>query len=456
MPPVVRFDNVSKLYQIGSGHGSLREALAGLSRRLLRRWTPDSSDANSLWALKDVSFELEPGQVLGVVGRNGAGKTTLLKLLSRVVQPSSGRIDVSGRVSALIELGAGFHPDLTGRENIYLNGAILGLSRKEIDRKFESIVAFAELEKFIDTPVKRYSSGMYARLGFAVAAHSEPDLLLVDEVLAVGDANFQDKCLDFIHSYVNTGHTTVFVSHNLYAVEQLCHRLIWIDRGKTMDMGNPSLVLEKYMRFMERQSGEATEAPVAGRKGLDIRGMRISDSDGSDREVFRNGEDVVVEVRYEAERPLRCPHFCIWISDSVAPNPLLAANMLLDGHAPEVIEGPGVVQCVFKNVPLMPRSYYVWLEVWDSDRAGILFRWQRLARFQIFDPDLIGDPLNIKGSVRFSMSHAPVRIPYEWRFLPIATDRTPLAVLRPNGKTSRARETESAHPRERSGPAKGR
>ena len=375
-------------------------------------------DFSTVWALKDVSFVLEPGQVMGVVGRNGSGKTTLLKLLSRVTSPTSGRIQVNGRVSALIELGAGFHPELTGRENVYLNGIILGLTRKEIDRRFESIVAFAELEDFIDTPVKRYSSGMYARLGFAVAAHSEPDLLLVDEVLSVGDSSFQDKCLDFMHSYVNGGKTTIFVSHDLYAIEQLCNSLIWIDQGRVIARGDPSLILDQYMSFLEARTEDAVEEPAGASKGLRIRRLRVTDGEGVDRRLFMPGEDVAVEVEYEAEITIEQPHFCIWVSDSPAPRPLVAANMLLDGCAPTSVIGRGTVKCIFKAVPFMPRAYYVWLEIWGSDRSAILFRWQRLARFQVVDHRMLAKGQATKGLVRFSRAHAPIRVQYEWHLAP--------------------------------------
>lgn len=224
MTATVKLDRVSKRYQLGVGGRSFRDAIAQAAGKISHTHH-DEHQHEPFWAVRDVTFEVLPGEALGIVGPNGAGKTTILKLLSRVTRATTGRLETHGRVASLIELGAGFHPDLTGRENVYLNGTILGLNQSEIRQRFDQIVAFAELEQFIDTPVKRYSSGMYARLGFAVAAHVDPDILLVDEVLSVGDEAFQQKCHDFIHSFVESGRTSVFVSHNLYALERTVRSL---------------------------------------------------------------------------------------------------------------------------------------------------------------------------------------------------------------------------------------
>src|SRR6185436_12079439 len=223
MKPIVRVESLSKQYRLGSresAYGTLRESIVEAVRSPFKRLR--SNNGNSIWALQDLNFEVAPGEVLGIVGRNGAGKSTLLKVLSRITQPTTGRAELFGRVASLLEVGTGFHPELTGRENIYLNGAILGMERVEIERKFDEIVAFAEIEKFIDTPAKHYSSGMYMRLAFAVAAHLEPEILLVDEVLAVGDVAFQKKCLGKMGEVAQEGRTILFVSHNMTAIKQLC------------------------------------------------------------------------------------------------------------------------------------------------------------------------------------------------------------------------------------------
>ncbi len=241
MSAAVVLDKVSKRFILHHQKPrSFQEALVNLFHR--RNGTKEE-----FWALRDVSFEVLEGESLGIIGRNGSGKSTILKLITRILEPTAGRISVSGRVSALIELGAGFHPDLTGRENIYLNGSILGLSRKEMNRKFDEIVAFSELERFLDTPVRHYSSGMYARLGFSVAINVDPDILIIDEVLAVGDEAFQRKCLDKIEGFRRQGRTVILVTHDLSAVSRLCDRAIWLAEGRIVGEDAPSSVIPAYM-----------------------------------------------------------------------------------------------------------------------------------------------------------------------------------------------------------------
>jgi lipopolysaccharide transport system ATP-binding protein len=249
----VRVENLSKLYRIGgpqARYKTLRESLVDAARgpaRRLRRLGHPSPENETIWALKDVSFEVKKGDVLGIIGRNGAGKTTLLRILSRITEPTEGYAEIKGRVGSLLEVGTGFHPELTGRENIYLNGAILGMKRAEIDQKFDEIVAFSEIEKFLDTPVKRYSSGMYVRLAFSVAAHLEPEILLVDEVLAVGDAAFQKKCLGKMGDVAHEGRTVLFVSHNMTAIAQLCRSAIWMDNGRLEALTDADRAVQSYL-----------------------------------------------------------------------------------------------------------------------------------------------------------------------------------------------------------------
>lgn len=254
---IIRAENLSKVYRLGvreryqTIRESLTNAVLGPVRRLRSREdgsaTRESVDAGKLWALKDVSFEVRRGEVAGVIGRNGAGKSTLLKILSRITAPTGGSVDITGRVGSLLEVGTGFHPELSGRENIFLNGAILGMSRREVARKFDEIVAFSEVEKFIDTPVKRYSSGMYMRLAFAVAAHLEPDVLVIDEVLAVGDAAFQRKCLGKMGTVAAEGRTVLFVSHDMRAIRQLCTRAIYLRGGSVAAIGPVGETIERYV-----------------------------------------------------------------------------------------------------------------------------------------------------------------------------------------------------------------
>ncbi|MEM3432906.1 MAG: ABC transporter ATP-binding protein [Candidatus Methanomethyliaceae archaeon] len=259
-----------------------------------------------LLALDRVSFSVQAGEALGIIGPNGAGKTTLLKLLSRITRPSSGRIEVRGRVASLIELGAGFHPDLTGRENIYLNGAILGLSRKEIAARFESIVAFAELEPFIDIPIKRYSSGMYARLGFSTAIHVEPDILLVDEVLAVGDQAFQAKCLRYMQAVFHGRGIVIFVSHNLIAIQQLCDRVIWLDHGRIRAIGSPAEVIQDYQNHvLEKRLVNQVQADMVREAGLArILEVRVTNERGERQRVFPLAGPLRVYVHFVADAPL--------------------------------------------------------------------------------------------------------------------------------------------------------
>ena len=408
MTDSIRFEQVSKAYRLGAGRESLREMLSRSANRLLRK-DDVSNERQILWALKEVSFSLQAGQALGIIGSNGAGKTTMLKLLSRVTRPTSGQIHTSGRIAAMIELGAGFHPDLTGRENVFLNGAILGLSRKDILARYDNIVAFAELDAFMDTPVKRYSSGMYARLGFAVAAHLDPDILLVDEVLSVGDVNFQQKCYDFISRFVDSGRTTIFVSHNLYAIEQLSQQVLWLDHGRVVASGNAHDVLSAYMRAQDEKMSQIS-AVQSGQGALHVRRVYLTDAQGNPRQQYTNGEDIVVAIAYEAPQPVQQPHFVVAVWDAATRTPVFLASMLVDQQAPAWIQGSGEIRCHFQAPPLMPRAYQVWGEVWDADCKGLLVMWQPLAAFNIFDEHAE----NATVSLRHSRADAPVRVPYTW------------------------------------------
>jgi ABC-type polysaccharide/polyol phosphate transport system ATPase subunit len=368
---------------------------------------------------------VEHGRVLGIVGHNGAGKTTILKLLSGITRPTQGTVHVDGRISALIELGAGFHPDLTGRENVYLNATILGLSKREIDRRFDSIVEFAELEQFIDTPVKRYSSGMYARLGFAVAAHSEPDLLLVDEVLGVGDGNFQRKCYDFIQRFVKGDRSAIFVSHNLWVIEQLCDTILWLDHGQVRMVGKPHQVLPAYFDHLENAALQNRDGPLEMDAELRLTDVQLRASDGLSRDAFVTGDQVTVEISYEAEMPIPRPHFSLAVLSS-GGQALFAANMLVDAAAPPLLHGSGMVRCHFRDVPLMPSAYELWGEVWAEDRAQLLVRWQKLGAFRVVDSGgLALEALGANSSAVRLRTDAPIRVPYKWEFTPAVGHKLP-------------------------------
>ncbi|MDW8072358.1 MAG: polysaccharide ABC transporter ATP-binding protein [Anaerolineae bacterium] len=315
---VIQVEHLSKLYRIGRAqqrHDTLRDLIAGLGSRVADRFRPtpnpqstirDAQSEEYIWALKDVSFEVRRGEVLGIIGRNGAGKSTLLKILSRITEPTEGRAIVRGRVGSLLEVGTGFHPELTGRENIYLNGAILGMKKAEIDRKFDEIVAFAEIEKFLDTPVKRYSSGMYVRLAFAVAAHLEPEILLVDEVLAVGDAAFQKKCLGKMGQVAGEGRTVLFVSHNMAAVRKLCSYAILLDGGRKEATGSADAVISEYLTRGEASLSPVILLPFASE---DVPGvatvLRIFAEDGTPRARFHLWEKWYMRLEFEIFKPVR-------------------------------------------------------------------------------------------------------------------------------------------------------
>ncbi len=313
MKTMIRFDGVSKQYRRGTHQASLRDAFDSLMKRLLGRHQGESNPSDRLWAVNDVSFRVEQSEVLGIIGPNGAGKTTALKLLSRVTRPTSGTIEVNGRLSSLIELGAGFHPDLTGRENIFLNGVILGLSRAEIANKFDDIVAFSGLKDFIDTPVKRYSSGMYVRLGFAVAAHVDPEVLLVDEVLAVGDHQFRVKCTERFRELKNQGVTTVVVSHNRHMIEHLCSRTIYLRDGRIVYDGDSSEAWDRYLADAAHNRyglGENPDETAADhRKQILITDVEVLDRHGEPKAVFHPGEPAQARIAFAVQDRVEDPVF---------------------------------------------------------------------------------------------------------------------------------------------------
>jgi homopolymeric O-antigen transport system ATP-binding protein len=316
----IHVENLGKRYRIGERHRykALRDTLSDAlyapfrvaasmlnGRNGHRSIASKHSSSNDFWALKDISFEIKQGEAVGIIGRNGAGKSTLLKILSRITKPTEGYVRMHGRVGSLLEVGTGFHPELTGRENVYLNGAIIGMRKKEIDRKFDEIVGFAEIEKFIDTPVKFYSSGMYMRLAFAVAAHLDPEILMVDEVLAVGDAEFQKKCLGKMHSVSKSGRTVLFVSHNMAAIESLCNSCLLLNQGKKDSEGNPEVVIRRYMGLSNAshsasvEFGAQTGERFGPRELAVLQSLRMSDRDGNPVRVMRMGEPLLVQLEID-------------------------------------------------------------------------------------------------------------------------------------------------------------
>ncbi len=410
---IVEFRDVRKAYSLGSGRGSLRDAVPNLARRLVGR--NGVGDEQILWALDSVSFEVKRGETLALIGANGAGKTTILKLLSKVTRPTSGHIKVNGRLSALIELGAGFHPDLTGRENIYLNGSILGLDKKEIAAKFDSIVAFSELEKFLDTPVKRYSSGMYVRLGFAIAIHVEPEVLLVDEVLAVGDMAFQRKCLDKMSEIRSKGSTIVFVSHNMRTVQSLCNRALWLEKGRVRQMGDVQPVVAAYTDEMNRaisagRLGQYSSTERRGSGEVQFTIIRLLNGDENETSAFQMGDTLVIEMGYHAHQRVLSPSFDVAIyADNGAR--VCTATSRLSGCTSDHLAGEGVVRCAFDSIPLVPGGYSVSVALFDQEDLNPYDQWYRAVAFTV-DSELIGD-------ARWHLSqehHGVVYLPPDWEY----------------------------------------
>lgn len=386
---VIKVEGLSKQYRYGViGHGTLYKDLESWWARLHGKEDPNvritehigpGLDGEWFWALRDVSFEVQQGEVLGVIGRNGAGKSTLLKILSRVTTPTSGTAKMKGRLASLLEIGTGFHPELTGRDNIYLNGTILGMTKSEISSKFDEIVDFSGLEKFVDTPVKRYSSGMYVRLAFAVAAHLEPEILLVDEVLAVGDVEFQKKCLGKMEDVAKEGRTILFVSHNMAAIRSLCHRSLLIDKGELLMDSATNQVVAYYLgqNLLEGAvaSSEQIETRMEGlirRKHPFIRFREIAmlDESGLPRRSFHSDEDIVVSIDFEC---LQAVHDLFIALDVVDENavPILTTLNMDDVVASENSRGlkPGVynASCVlpantFGEKPLFLTVHLVYLK----------------------------------------------------------------------------------------------
>lgn len=354
---VLTAEKVGKLYQLGSTHDTLARTLVAAITRSRR----NGSRSQELWALDDVSFEVEDGEVVGIIGRNGAGKSTLLKLLSRLTEPTRGRITVEGQVGSLLEIGTGFHPELTGRENIFLNGTILGMTRGDVVRRFDEIVDFAEIERFLDTPVKRYSSGMYVRLAFAVAAHLQSDILIVDEVLAVGDLAFQRKCLGRMGQVAHEGRTVLFVSHNLAAVKSLCTRAILLQSGKLVADGPVEETVTKYLDLTWPLSSDGSVPESEARMGTGqayLRRVRITDTGGKHVERVLLGQAFRVTCLYEVREPLA--EVVIELGVSTPDGMRVATALSSDGGAPPIRLETGMHEITVElDLTLLPHPQYV-------------------------------------------------------------------------------------------------
>ena len=412
--PAIRVDQVSKRFTLR--HDRPR-SFQDLFLNLLRLERVRSKER--YWALRDVSFEVEPGDMLGIVGENGAGKSTVLKLLSRIIEPTSGKIEVDGRVGALLELGTGFHPDLTGRENVFFNGSMLGITKTEISRLFDSIVSFAEMERFIDVPVRHYSSGMFMRLGFSVAIHLRPDILLVDEVLAVGDHAFQLRCLDKISELRRQGATVVFVTHDLRIIRTLCDRAIWLDEGIKKADGPVEHVLDEYLtqaladdrdtrRSMEdtrRASVKQGKTDSAWRWGTyeaEITQVQLLDGQAKECRSFATGDTFVARIHFKAHQRIELPMFGVALHHADGSH-LAGPNTVLSDYPIEAIYGDGYIDYTIPSLPLLKGSYLFTAAIYNYEATHAYDHHHQAYSFHVTESDSVRE------------RHGMVYIPCHWQ-----------------------------------------
>ena len=393
--PAIRFENISKRFLLDTQKPqSVLETLISAFRR--------KPPGQELWAVRDLTFEVQPGDSLGIIGRNGAGKSTLLKLIASILRPTSGRLLVHGRVSALLELGAGFHPDLTGRENIYLNGSVLGLSKQEIESSYQSIVDFSELGHFIDAPVKHYSSGMYMRLGFSVAIHVRPDILLIDEILAVGDQAFQTKCIQHIYELQKRGVTIVMVSHHSEVIRSICSHALWIEHGEVQKAGPTPAVMNAYTtRYAQTDRPNRQNQGQGFRWGTgeaEITGVRLCGLDGTEKSEFTPHEAMHIGIDYTLHRPIHQPHFDVLIfrEDGLQ---ITDSQPIPAGSENELSSGEGTMIYRFASLPLLPGAYRLTVAIHDGRLEHAYDCHEMVHRFQIR-----GDSQAVSGLVSITTS----------------------------------------------------
>jgi len=388
----IRAAGLSKRFRIGQRprYKSLRESLQNALAAPFRR---GGRAVETIWALRDVSFEVAPGEVIGVIGRNGAGKSTLLKVLARITEPTEGRVELHGRVGSLLEVGTGFHLELTGRENIFLSGAILGMKRAEIVRRFDEIVAFAEIDRFLDTPVKHYSTGMYLRLAFAVAAHLEPEILLVDEVLAVGDVAFQKKCLGKMGEVAVGGRTVLLVSHNMGSIQSLCSKVLMIRNGRIVHCGRPAEVVAAYLRESEGNNWAdvdlRTHLGRLPRMRPILQRVRLLNARGEVSRTYLSGERIVVQIRYDASaerEPLAGAGFILWTSAGVRVG---GFNTYMAGMPPSRFPSKGMVEFTLSSPPLTPGGYSLSVSL-GTHQAILCDKVESAIQFDVSPNDVFG------------------------------------------------------------------
>jgi lipopolysaccharide transport system ATP-binding protein len=422
MNKVISVEHLSKAYHLGQiGTGTLSQDLNawwakvhGKPNPLLRIDEVDhgNRDGEILWALKDINFNVEQGEVLGIIGRNGAGKSTLLKILSRVTAPTSGKVKVKGRIASLLEVGTGFHPDLTGRENIYLNGAIMGMRHNEIERKFEEIVDFSEVEDFIDTPVKRYSSGMYVRLAFAVAAHLDPETLLVDEVLAVGDAEFQKKCLGKMGDVAKEGRTVLFVSHNLTAISNLCGEAVLMEKGQISLLGNVESVIQSYFGKLAGQSKFPLDVRTdrQGDGKMRFLSLHFEDEDQNETRIAFPGQLFRLNIQYRASGSRELNNVSVSADfHSASGERILTVATYISGNDFEKLPLEGKLVCVIPQLFLIEGRYHI--DLWVSVKGVCADYVQNAGVFDVAPLTFRGGNIQLRGS-----KHGFFLMPHRWTF----------------------------------------
>lgn len=407
----VRFEDVSKRYRSGGPrYGSFRHDLAEVFKGFGRLFSGKRAEPGGTLALDHVSFEVAPGESFAIIGPNGAGKTTALKIISRISYPTSGRVRLRGRVGALIEVGSGVHPELTARENVWLYGQILGMSKADVRRRFDEIVEFAELEHVLDTPVKMYSSGMQMRLGFAIASHLDPDVFVVDEALAVGDAGFQAKCVERMTRLVKEGRTLLFVSHNLSAVEAICERGIFLLDGRVQVGGAVREALRAYLDWVDdrerRRKGEGRR--LVGR-GLVVERVTVHDAAGAERYVFQSGEPLEIRFHVFVEKTLLRPWFSVGVSDG-RPGALVLCSMLEGHDGFDLVPGQHVITCRMGPLPLGPRVYELYAAVREGMGAADLLDWSAVGAIRV---SLAESPVG-PTALTAPWMWGPVRVGHRW------------------------------------------
>ena len=373
MSIAIQLENVTKRYRTGRSRTIVD--LVASSVADMRGQTTEVHSATrgkidaTIHALRDVSFEVKEGAGLGIIGRNGAGKTTLLKMISRVTWPTSGTVRVAGHVVSLIELGAGFHPELTGRENVYLGAGLFGLTRKEIDRQFDAIVSFADVERLIDTPMKRYSSGLYARLGFSVAIHSNPDIVLVDEVLSVGDASFRRRAMEALRSLISSGKTVLFISHDMWNVRRLCSDILWMENGSVRAYGEAGAIAETYMNEVNLQAMQNQATSLQSHRGgtgeVRFEHVDLYNANGAPSATFAQNDTLVIRGSYVASKAVESPVFQVAIVD-IDTGVVVTTASTAGRNAATTVQGPGEIEIRFAQLPLRPRQYVLRLSITDA------------------------------------------------------------------------------------------